>query len=83
VKNCPFVEHVNRGVFCQLRIDHGPNQFLDIALGLGFAFGELVQADFVRFEACFEQGLETTFTLERALAATPRRRPYCSSPHVS
>ena len=42
MKDRPFVENVDRGIFRQLRIDHGTDQFLDIALGFGLAFGEFV-----------------------------------------
>ena len=67
----------------QLRVDHGRNQFLDIALGFGPAFGEFVQADFVGLQTGLEQGLETTFALERELETMPGRRSHCSPPHVS
>jgi len=42
MKDRPFIENVNLGILCYLRIDHRGNQFLNIALGFGFAFGELV-----------------------------------------
>ena len=54
VEDCPFVENVNRGIFRQLRVDHGPDQFLDVALGFGFAFREFVQTNFVGFKARFD-----------------------------
>ena len=51
MKDRPVVENVNRGVFRQLRIDHGSNQLLDIALGFTFAFGEFPHSNFIDFEA--------------------------------
>ena len=61
MKDRPFVENVNRGVFCQLRIDHGADQLLDIALGFGLAFGEFVKPDFIGFETGLELLFETRF----------------------
>ena len=47
MKDGPFVENVDGRVLRQLCIDHGPDQLLDVGLSFGFAFGKLVQTNFV------------------------------------
>jgi len=83
VENCPFVENVKRGIFGQLGVDHGPNQFLDVALGFGLAFRELVQTNFAGFKARLDQCLDAAFAPDGELESMPGRRPYRCPPHVS